>query len=87
MNPDFTKAAIKACETILQYGITCTPITPLPILSQIPGVFVVSFTEMSDSIGIDRKTLLSTIGSQCQDAVTSFRYHDNRRSRAAQKSH
>lgn len=76
MMPDFTKAAIKACETILRYGITCTPVTPLPILSRIPGVFVVSFTEMSDSIGIDRKTLLSTIGSQCQDAVTSFRYHE-----------
>ena len=71
MKPDFENAATKAYETIVKYGISSTPVAPLNILEKIKNVFVVSFTEMSDSIGIDRKTLLSTIGAQCQDAVTS----------------
>ena len=73
MKPDFQAATIKAYETILNYGISSVPVDPLPIIRSISGVFVVSFTEMSYGIGIKRETLLSTIGDQCQDAVTSVR--------------
>lgn len=73
MTPDFQTATIKAYETIIKYGISSAPVDPLPILRRIPGVFVVSFTEMSYCIGIKRETLLSAIGDQCQDAVTSVR--------------
>lgn len=73
MTPDFQNAAIKAYETILKYGIASAPVDPLPILRQSPGVMVVSFTGMSYCIGIKRETLLSAIGGQCQDAVTSVR--------------
>lgn len=76
MTPDFKTATVKAYETILNYGITSTPVDPLPIIRSIPGVFVVSFTEMSYGIGIKRETLLSTFGDQCQDAVTSVRKRD-----------
>ena len=73
MKADYQAATVKAYETILAYGISSVPVDPLPIIRSIPGVFVVSFTEMSYGIGIKRETLLSTIGDQCQDAVTSVR--------------
>lgn len=73
MKPDFQKAATKAYETILNYGIKAVPVDPLAIIRNLPNVFTVSFTEMSYGIGIKRETLLSTIGDPCQDAVTSVR--------------
>ena len=76
MTPDFQKATVKAYETILNCEITSVPVDPLPIIRNIHNVFVVTFTEMSYGIGIRRETLLSTIGDQCQDAVTSVRRKD-----------
>ena len=73
MTPDFQTATIKAYETIIKHDISSAPVDALPIIRRLPGVFVVSFTEMSYSIGIRRETLLTTIGEQCQDAVTSVR--------------
>ena len=73
MTPDLKKATTKAYETILNYGITSVPVDPLSIIRGLPNVFTVSFTEMSYGIGLKRETLLSTIGDQCQDAVTSVR--------------
>lgn len=71
MKPDYQKAAVKAAETIIKYGISSAPILPLPILKRMPGVLVVSFAEMSQSSGIDRKNLVTMFGNENQDAITS----------------
>ena len=71
MKPDYEKAAIKAAETLIKYGICSAPVLPLPIIKRMPGVLVVSFAEMSQSSGIDRKNLVTMFGNENQDAVTS----------------
>ena len=71
MTPDFELAAIKAAETLIQYGINTTPVMPVTILKRIPGVLLLSFKEMSEYSGIDRSDLVSLCGEQNQDAVTT----------------
>ena len=71
MKPNYEKAAIKAAETLIKYNITSAPIDPLPILKKMPGVLLVSFAEMSQSSGIDRKNLIAMFGNENQDAITS----------------
>lgn len=70
MTADFERVAILANETLVKYHVTTTPIIPLPILKAIPNVFVVSFTEMANSTGLDRKDLVMMFGVENQDAVT-----------------
>ena len=69
MTPDFDKAATKAMEILIENGITETPIIPLPILKNHPGVRVISFTKMADEIGITRHDLVPLFG-QNMDAAT-----------------
>ena len=71
MIPDFQKAAIKATETLIKYGVHSAPVDPLPILKQIPGVLVLSFSEISNEIDIKRNNLVTIFGLENQDAVTS----------------
>ena len=72
--PDYQSAAVKAAEVLIQYGIRTAPVDPLPILKTWPGVFVVSFTEMSEHLGIDRQNLVSICGDNNQDAITSVHF-------------
>lgn len=69
--PDYEKAATKAAEILIQYGVSSAPVLPLPILKKMPGVLLVSFTEMSQSNGIERKNLVAMLGKENQDAITS----------------
>ena len=71
MKPDYEKAAVKAAETLIKYGIGSAPVLPLPMLKRMPGVLVVSFTEMSQFSGIDRKNIVTMFGDENQDAITS----------------
>jgi hypothetical protein len=71
MTPDYTKAAIKATETLIEYGINTAPVDPLPILKKIPGVLVMTFDEMSSKTNVERKELLNMFGCENQDAVTT----------------
>ena len=71
MNPDYQRAAIKATETLIKYGICTAPVDPLPILKQIPSVFVMTFAEASDKAHMDRKDLLDLYGCDNLDAVTN----------------
>jgi len=71
MKPDYEKAAIKAAETLIKYNVHTAPVDPLPILKSMPGVLVVSFAEMSQSSGIERKNLITMFGNENQDAITS----------------
>lgn len=78
MKPNYEKAAIKATETLIKYGISSAPVDPLPILKKMPGVLVVSFAEMSQSSGIERKNLITMFGDENQDAITSVHIKDGK---------
>ena len=69
MKPDFDHAAIKAMEILIEHNITETPIDPMPILKNYPGVRVMSFAHMADDAGVERNDLVPLF-SVNQDAVT-----------------
>lgn len=71
MKPRIDLAATKALETLIRYHITAAPVLPLPILKSLPGVLVLSFAEMSQLSGVERKNLISMFGDGNNDAVTS----------------
>ena len=71
MNPDYNKAAVKAAETLIKYGVKTSPVSPLPILEQMDNVIVTSFAEMCDSSGISPCDMKPLFGKN-QDAVSSI---------------
>ena len=71
MTPNYDRAATLAMETLIKNQICSAPVLPLPILKRMPGVLLVSFAEMSQSSGIERKNLVTMFGGENQDAVTS----------------
>lgn len=73
MTPDYQKAATKAMETLIKYGINSAPVDPLPILKKMPDVLVMSYSEMSDCIGMERRKLISVFGLPNMDASTTVR--------------
>ena len=70
---DFETAAIRATETLLKYRVSAAPVIPLTILKAMPGIIVVSFTEMADVDGLDSDSLVALFGVENQDAVTFSR--------------
>lgn len=78
MTPDYEKAAIKATETLIKYGISTAPVMALPIFKKAPGVLVLSFAEMSHKMGIERDNLKTLFGLENQDAVTSVSVEDGK---------
>ena len=74
---DYTKAAIRAAETLIRYGVKSTPVSPLQILEQLDNVVTVSFSEISESCGIGRGDLLQTFGKSL-DAITSVHTENGR---------
>lgn len=71
MIPDFDRAATKAAEILIKYGITTAPVDPIPIFKKAKGFNVVTFTEMSRLIGMDREALVSTFEVENHDAISS----------------
>lgn len=69
MKPDYERAAIAATQILIDHGITETPIVPLPILKNYPGVRVMNFARMADEAGVDRDDLIPLFGPR-QDAAT-----------------
>ena len=67
--PDFDTAAIRAMELLRDRRITETPVNPLPIMLDYPGVRVMPFTRMAAEAGIDRHELVPMFGGN-QDAAT-----------------
>ena len=78
MTPDYERAALKATEILIQFGITSAPVDPLPILKRIPGVVVTTYQSMSDSMNQDRSCLLSMFNGRSQDAFTAVNMHDGK---------
>ena len=62
MKPDFDRAATAAMQLLIEHQITETPIVPLPILKNYPGVRVLSFTHMADEAGVQRDDLVPLFG-------------------------
>ena len=76
MTPDFDRAATAAAEVLIKYGISTAPVDPIPIFKKAPGFNVVTFTEMSQRIGISRHDLISTFEAENHDAVSSVYMKD-----------
>lgn len=71
MTPDYDRAATAAAEILIKYGICTAPVDPIPIFKKAPGFNVVTFTEMSRMVGVDRQDLLSSFDASNRDAVSS----------------
>lgn len=76
--PDFENAALKAAETLIKYRVSFAPVAPLPVLKSMKGVIVLSFAEMAEKMGVERKSVIDIFGSENHDAVTSLHIHDGR---------
>ena len=63
MKPDYDKAATMAMQTLVDNGITETPIDSLSILLKYPGVRVMSFATFAVQAGIDRNNLVPLFGT------------------------
>ena len=68
---DYNKAATKAAETLIKYGICKTPVSPLPILQGMENVIVVSFEEISTISEMNRSDVTELFG-KCKDAFSSI---------------
>lgn len=69
MTPDYDLAAVKAMEILIKHNVTETPIVPLPILLQYPGVRVISFAKMANEANMERDELVPLFVAN-QDAAT-----------------
>lgn len=78
MTPDYDRAATAAAEILIKYDIRTAPVDPIPIFKKAPGFNVVTFTEMSKRIGMDRHDLISSFEVESHDAVTSAYLKDGR---------
>lgn len=77
MTPDYELAATKAYEMLIKHKIETAPVDPLPVFKRTPGVLVLSFTEMSHKIGMNRDNLLTSFDAEQHDAVTSVQVNDD----------
>ena len=78
MKPDYELAALKATEMLIKHGISAAPVMPLPVFKSTPGCVVMSFTEMSSRIGVDRQNLITMFDEENHDAVTSIHFEDGK---------
>ena len=70
MTTNLERAATAAAETLIKYHVTSAPVAPLRILKSIPGVIVLSYTELASGLGMERRELLDQYGDANKDAVT-----------------
>lgn len=78
MTPDYERAAIKATEMLIENNISTAPVIPLPVFKRTPGVLVLSFTELSNRIGVERGSLVAMFDPENHDAVTSTHFEDGK---------
>ena len=78
MTPDYERAALAAYEMLIKHNISTAPVDPLPVFKRTPGCLVLSFTELSGRIGMDRDNLLTMFETESHDAVTSTHFDDGK---------
>ena len=78
MTPDYQRAAIKATETLIKYGISSAPVSSLSILKKTPGVLVFTYQTISNKIDQDRRCVISMFGDGNQDAFTTVNMRDGK---------
>ena len=78
MEPNYELAALKATEMLIKHNISTAPVIPLPVFKRTPGCIVLSFTEMSSRIGVDRNNLLAMFDEEHHDAVTSTHFENGK---------
>ena len=78
MTPDYEMAAIKAMEMLIENNISTAPVIPLPVFKRAKGVLVLSFTEMSARIGVERGNLIAMFDPENHDAVTTTHFEDGK---------
>lgn len=66
--PDYDRAATAAMQLLIENHFTETPVNPLPIMLNYPGVRVVPYTKMAGDAGMERSDLVPIFGNQ--DAAT-----------------
>ena len=73
---DYESAAAAAAETLIRFGISSAPVSPLPILKKIPNVLVLSYEALSRDNSQPRHCMLQLFGENNQDAHTSVQIVD-----------
>ena len=66
--PDYDRAATAALQLLVDNQCAETPVNPLPIMLNYPGVRVLPYTKMATEAGMERKDLIPLFGNQ--DAAT-----------------
>lgn len=78
MTPDYDRAATAAAEILVRYSVCTAPVDPIAIIKRAPGFNIVTFAEMSQSIGLDRREFISTFTSENHDAFSSVYLKDGK---------
>lgn len=77
MTPDYDRAALKAAETLIKFGIKTAPVSPLEILEKTENVIVTTFSELCSSPVEIPCTEMPLFG-RASGAVTSVHEEDGR---------
>lgn len=72
MNPDFQRAAIVAAETLVNFNVSTTPVSPFPILKKINNVRLIPFAKVAETVNKDREDVIDTFGIEFGAAVTTM---------------
>ena len=70
MEPNYERAANMALKTLIDNDIHKAPISPFHVLKNQPGVMMISFEEMSDTLNKNRRDVITSCKSS-PDAVTA----------------
>ena len=68
--PQYELAAIRATETLIKYRVAYAPISPLPILKAMPGVVVITFSEIAALTRLERSNIIELTGAVTKHAIT-----------------
>ena len=77
--PDYQKAATRALETLVRFGVDSAPINPIPMILSMPdAVTLVTYSQLSDDTGVNRMDLIRK-AAYAPDAFSSANLIDGKR--------
>lgn len=77
---DFRTSAVKAYETLINFGVCKTPVSPLSILEQMKDVVLLTFDELGEKIGTDCRNV-STMFGKFRDAFSTICHTSEKQTR------